>query len=280
MNAGFFTLTIIIVTVLVSYKGFTNNRFFEDYEFEVDRILIDRQYYRLLTSGFLHTGWTHLVFNMFSLYFFSGAVTLGLGSFNFLLIYFVSMIGGCLLSLLLHRNHGQYSAVGASGAVCGVMFASVALFPDLEIRMFPLPFSIPGWVYAVLYIGFSIYGVRSQKDNIGHDAHLGGGLVGMLVVLILNPAAFVEHIGVILMIVVPVGIFIYLIITRPHILFVDNLFFKNHNDFYSIDHRDNVRRASQQREVDRILDKISRSGMGSLSPGERKILRDYSDKGS
>lgn len=280
MNAGFFTLTIIIVTVLVSYKGFTNNRFFEDYEFEVDRILIDRQYYRLLTSGFLHTGWTHLVFNMFSLYFFSGAVTLGLGSFNFLLIYFVSMIGGCLLSLLLHRNHRQYSAVGASGAVCGVMFASVALFPDLEIRMFPLPFSIPGWVYAVLYIGFSIYGVRSQKDNIGHDAHLGGGLVGMLVVLILNPAAFAEHIGVILMIVVPVGIFIYLIITRPHILFVDNLFFKNHNDFYSIDHRDNVRRASQQREVDRILDKISRSGMGSLSRGERKILRDYSDNGS
>src|ERR1700733_12890251 len=99
MSAGFLSFIIITVTALVSYKGFSNNRFFEDYEFEVDRILIDKQYYRLLTSGFLHTGWTHLVFNMFSLYFFSGAVTLGLGSFNFLLIYFVSMIGGGLLSL-------------------------------------------------------------------------------------------------------------------------------------------------------------------------------------
>jgi hypothetical protein len=196
-----------------------------------------------------------------------------------LLIYFVSLIGGGLLSLLVHRNHGKYSAVGASGAVCGVMFASVALYPGIGIPLFPLPFVLPGWLYAILYVGFSIYGVRSQKDNIGHDAHLGGALVGMALVLALNPTAFINNIGVILMILIPGVIFLYLIITRPHLLFVDNLFFKTHSDFYSVDHRDNVRRAVRQHEVDRILDKISRSGMGSLSKKEKEVLREYSRKG-
>jgi len=278
MGAGIFVLIIIIVTTIVSYKGFTNNRFLEDYEFEVDRILKDRQYYRLITSGFLHTGWLHLGFNLFSLYIFSGVVEAGLGSFNFLLIYFASLTGGGLLSLLIHRRHGNYSSVGASGAVCGVMFASVALFPEMRIGLFPLPFSIPSWIYALIFVGFSIYGIRSQKDNIGHDAHLGGALVGMVLALILNPAALAENYGTILLILVPSVVFVYIIITRPELLFVDNLFYKTQKDFYSIDHEWNVRRADQQQEVDRILDKISRSGMGSLSRKEKQTLRDYSKK--
>jgi membrane associated rhomboid family serine protease len=278
MGAGILVLIIIVVTAIVSYKGFSNNRFLEEYEFEVDRVLVDRQYYRLVTSGFLHTGWLHLGFNLFSLYIFSGVVEAGLGSFNFLLIYFASLIGGGLLSLLIHRNHGSYSSVGASGAVCGVMFASVALFPQMRISLFPLPFSIPSWLYALLFVGFSIYGVRSQKDNIGHDAHLGGSLVGMVLALVLHPAAFAENYGTILLIMVPAVVFVYLIITRPQVLFVDNLFYKTQKDFYSVDHEWNARRADQQQEVDRILDKISRSGMGSLSRKEKQTLRDYSKK--
>ena len=278
MGAGIFVLTIIVVTVFLSYKGFTHNRFLEDYEFEVDRILVNRQYYRLITTGFLHTGWMHLGFNMFSLYIFSGVVEMGLGTFNFLLTYFASLIGGGLLSLLIHRHHGNYSSVGASGAVCGVMFASVALFPQMRVSLFPLPFGIPSWLYALLFVGFSIYGIRSQKDNIGHDAHLGGALVGMTLALIMHPAAFTENYGAILLILVPTVVFVYIIITRPELLWVDNLFYKSQKDFYSIDHEWNSRRADQQQEVDRILDKISRSGMGSLSRKERQTLKDYSRK--
>jgi membrane associated rhomboid family serine protease len=279
MSPGAIALIIIVVTTLVSYKGFTNNRFFENNEFEVDRILVDKQYGRLVTSGFLHTGWMHLAFNMFSLYIFSGVVAMGLGTPDFLLIYFASLIGGGLLSLLVHRNHGNYSAVGASGAVCGVMFASVALYPQMGISLFPLPIMIPSWLYAVLFVGVSIYGVRSQKDNIGHDAHLGGALVGMALALILEPEAFIDHYGTILMILIPTIVFIYVIITRPELLFVDNLFYKRQKDFYSVDHEWNARRADQQQEVDRILDKIGRSGMGSLTRKERQVLRDYSEKG-
>jgi membrane associated rhomboid family serine protease len=278
MGTGILVFVIIVVTTFVSYKGFTNNQVLEDYEFEVDRILVDRQYYRLVTSGFLHTGWLHLGFNLFSLYIFSGVVEMGLGSFNFLLIYFASLIGGGLLSLLIHRNHGSYSSVGASGAVCGVMFASVALFPQMRISLFPLPFSIPSWLFALLFVGFSIYGVRSRKDNIGHDAHLGGALVGMLLSLILHPAAFAENYGTILLILIPAVVFVYLIITRPDVLFVDNLFYNTQKDFYSVDHEWNARRADLQQEVDRILDKISRSGMGSLSRKEKQTLKEYSKK--
>jgi membrane associated rhomboid family serine protease len=278
MGSGILVFIIIVVNTIVSYKGFTNNRFLEDYAFEVDRILVDRQYYRLVTSGFLHTGWLHLGFNLFSLYIFSGVVEMGLGPLNFLLIYFASLIGGGLLSLLIHRHHGNYSSVGASGAVCGVMFASVALFPQMRISLFPMPFSIPSWLYALLFVGFSIYGVRSQKDNIGHDAHLGGALVGMVLALVLHPAALAENYGTILLILVPAVVFVYIIITRPEVLFVDNLFYKTQKDFYSVDHEWNVRRSDQQQEVDRILDKIGRSGMGSLSRKEKQTLRDYSKK--
>jgi membrane associated rhomboid family serine protease len=277
-SAGIIVLILIVVTTIVSYKGFSNGLFFDGYKFEVDRILINKDYKRLITSGFLHVGWSHLIFNMFSLYIFSGLVEISLGSVNFLIIYFVSLLGGGLLSLLVHRNHGDYSSVGASGAICGVMFASVAIFPDMGIRIFLLPISIPGWIYALLYVLFSIYGIRSKKSNIGHDAHLGGGLVGMIVALIMYPSVFTYNYVKILIILVPTLAFICLIITRPHLLLVDNLFYKTHGDFYSIDHRYNAERADQQEEIDRILDKINRKGMKSLNRKEKKLLEAYSKK--
>jgi hypothetical protein len=124
----------------------------------------------------------------------------------------------------------------------------------------------------------SIYGIRSQKNNIGHDAHLGGALVGMALALVMHPAAFIENYGTILLILVPTVVFVYLIITRPQVLFVDNLFHKTQKDFYSVDHQYNAGRAHQQQEVDRILDKISRSGIGSLSRKEKQLLKEYSKK--
>jgi len=274
-NAGIIVFILIVVITLVSYKGFTNHLFFDSYKFEVDRILVNKDYKRLITSGFLHVSWTHLIFNIFGLYVFSEIVQVTLGSLNFLIIYFASLLGGELLSLLVHKNEGDYSSVGASGAICGVMFASVAIYPDNGVGLFLLP-PIPGWIFALIYVLFSIYGIRSQKNNIGHDAHLGGALVGMVLALIMNPSALINNYGKILIILVPTVVFIYLIITRPKTLLVDNLFYKTHQDFYSVDHKYNAERADQQQEIDRILDKISKRGMGSLSKKEKEMLKAYS----
>lgn len=275
-SASLIAILLIILTVLVSYKGFTNSVFFDQYKFEVDKILIYKDYKRLVTSGFLHVNWMHLLFNMFSLYLFSGLVEGGLGPLSFLLIYFASLIGGGLLSLLIHRHHSDYSSVGASGAVWGVLFACVALYPGMTISLFPLPFSMPVWLYALIFVLFTIYAIRSRKNNIGNESHLGGALVGMTLALIMNPMALVNNYGKILIVLAPTLVFLYIIITRPHLLLVDNLFYKTHQNYYSIDHRYNAERHDQQQEVDRILDKIHKRGMRSLNKKEKETLKAYS----
>jgi membrane associated rhomboid family serine protease len=269
-------LILIIVNIVVSYKGFTSDPFMDKYCFEVDRILIDRDYKRLITSGFLHVNWSHLIFNMFGLYSFSGIIEVTFGTPKFLILYFASLIGGNLLSLFIHRNHGDYRAVGASGAICGIMFACIAVFPGFNIGFFFIPIPIPGWLFATVFLAVSIYGIRSDKDNIGHDAHLGGALIGMLVALVFYPDAFASNYPIILLVTVPTIAFIYLIVTRPYILLVNNLYFKKHKNYYSIDHKYNEERKLQQQEIDRILDKISEKGMSSLSKAEKEKLKRHS----
>jgi membrane associated rhomboid family serine protease len=267
---------LVIINVIVSYKGFTNQTFFDGYKFEVDAILKRKDYKRLISSGFLHVNWQHLVFNMFSLYVFSDNVELVLGSSMLLFIYFISLVGSNLLSLFVHRHHGDYSAVGASGAVSGIIFAAIALQPSIGIGMFFI--YIPGWLYGMAFVAVSIYGIKSQKDNIGHEAHLGGALVGMLAAIACQPEVLRYNYTAILLITVPAMIFIYLIITKPHILLVDNLFVKNNLPYYTIDQKYNAEKKLEADTIDAILDKINRHGIDSLTKRERDILETYSKR--
>ncbi|MBS1667020.1 MAG: rhomboid family intramembrane serine protease [Bacteroidetes bacterium] len=276
-GTGIIGLILIVANIVFSYKGFSDSLFFDRYKFEVDKILIGKDYKRLVTSGFLHINWMHLIFNMLSLYFFSGVIESSLGGFRFLIIYFASMIGGEMFSMLVHKNNGDYSSVGASGAICGIIFSSIALFPGMGIGLFFLPISIPNWLFGLVFVLYSIYAVQSKKDNVGHDMHLGGALVGMLTALLMEPSALIQNYPVILLIAVPTIAFIYFIITRPQILFIDNYFFKQHQHF-TIDDRYNQDRHQQQMEIDRILEKISKRGMGSLSRSEKEKLKNYSEK--
>ncbi len=277
-DTGKIGLLLLIANVIVSYRGFNHPAFFEKYKFEVDKITLFKDYKRLVTSGFLHVNWMHLIFNMISLYLFSFSLEAYLGSINFLLVYFASLAGGNLLSLLIHKNAGDYSSVGSSGAICGIIFASVALFPGMRMGLLFLPIAIPGWLFGLLFVAFSIYGIRSKNDNIGHEAHLGGALIGMLVALLIHPGAIVENYITILLISVPILAFIYLIITRPHMLLVDNLFYTSHEKNLTLDQRYNIEKHNEQEEIDKILDKIGKKGMQNLSAKEKQRLKDFSKK--
>ena len=121
ISQGIVGTLILIFTGLVTYLGLSRSSYQNEYKLDVDKILIDKQYYRLLPSGFLHVGWLHFAFNMGALLSFSFSLELVFGIKNFLLVYFLSLLGGNLFALYVHRNHGDYTAVGASGAVSGVI---------------------------------------------------------------------------------------------------------------------------------------------------------------
>jgi membrane associated rhomboid family serine protease len=271
---GAISFIIMVITVLFSARGFTNHGFFSRYAFEVEKVLVYKDYKRLLTSGLLHVNWLHLIFNMLSLNAFAGSLELTLGWVSFLVVYVASLVGGNLFALLIHKNHNDYTAVGASGAVNGVIFAAVALFPDTSISLLFLP-AIPGWIYALLFVGISIYGIRSRSDNVGHEAHLGGALIGMLIAIAMHPSAVLYNYVPILLITVPSIVFIIFIIKRPHALLVQNLFHKNHQ-YHTVDDRYNIQKRNRQEEIDRILEKIHRKGIGSLTRSEKQTLREFS----
>ncbi|HWJ91196.1 MAG TPA: rhomboid family intramembrane serine protease [Flavisolibacter sp.] len=276
MDAGSISIIIILINLAVSWKGLTNDAFYERHIFGVDRILINKEYGRLITSGFLHVNWMHLIFNLIALYAFSAGIEYYLGSASYLLIYFASLIGGNLFSLFIHRHDGSFRSAGASGAISGIIFASIALFPGFHIGFFFLPLSIPGWLFGVVYVLYSIYGIRSKTDNVGHEAHLAGAVVGMLIGIAIEPAAIRTNYVAITAILVPAIIFIYFIITRPYLLLVDNSFFKSQQRYYSIDHRYNAEKRDRQQEIDRLLEKIHKQGMKSLTKKEREFLSEYS----
>ncbi len=218
MQKEIVTLALIAANILISYKGFRDPAFFDRNLFEVGRVLHRREYGRLFMSGFLHVDWTHLLFNMFSLYSFSMIMERILGPVSILIIYFASLIGGDLLALFIHRNHPGYRAVGASGAVSGVIFAAIAIVPDIHVSLFLIPVGIPGWLFGICYVIYSMYGIRTSLGNIGHEAHLGGALVGLATAVILVPAVLRLNTLPVVLIGVAGTAFLLLIVFKPDVL--------------------------------------------------------------
>jgi len=268
---------IVILTGFTTYMGFSRTKYFEDSEFHVDKILINKEYRRLVSSGFLHVSWLHFGFNMIALASFSLSLEQILGLQKFILIYFCSLVGGNLLALYIHRNHGNYRAVGASGAISGVVLSSIILFPEGEISLILLPYGIKSWIFGLVFILLSIFGIKSGKDNIGHEAHLGGALVGVLVTLLLQPSILQTNWWIVALIVIPVAAFLLLIIKNPAVLMIDNYWGETLSAARSRKKRV-PETADKEVNLNSLLEKIKKEGIESLSRSEKKQLDKLKDE--
>ena len=203
------TLAVIAANVVFSFKGFNDQYFFEKYKFNTAAVK-NGEKVRILTSGFLHVDTAHLFLNMLTLYFFADVVIASLGSISFLLIYFVSLLLGNLLSYYFHKNEYQYNAVGASGAVSGIIYAAILLYPEMSLYMFFIPIPIPAYVFGIGYMLYSIYGMKNRIGNIGHDAHFGGAVGGYIITLILVPQLFATSLLMVILLAIPIVLLFFL----------------------------------------------------------------------
>lgn len=177
-------LILIIANVVISFKGFGDRMFFDKYKFQIGPIQ-RKEHIRMFSSAFLHVDYMHLLLNMYVLYIFAPSIVQVVGVVKFLIIYVGSLLVGNMLTLLYHKNNLYYSAVGASGAIAGIVYAAILLNPTMRLGIFPLPFYVPGYIFGILYILYSIYGMKRQLGNIGHSAHLGGAIGGFVLTLFL-----------------------------------------------------------------------------------------------
>src|SRR5690606_35184034 len=203
---------IIVANVLFSYKGFNDYGFFRKYEFHIGSIQSGERY-RMLSSAFLHADIVHLAFNMITFYFFAPWVIAMLGIWMFLFIYFGSLLLGNILTLVLQKDNYNYRAVGASGAVTGVIYSAILFNPDANLYLF---FAIPitAYLFGIGYLLYSIYGMKAQNDNIGHTAHFGGAIGGYLLTLILVPQLLWVHTKMVILLAIPIVILFYMMKTK------------------------------------------------------------------
>lgn len=193
-------IAVILANVLFSYKGFNDLFFFRKYDFHIGSIRKGEQI-RMFSSAFLHADMTHLFFNMLTLFFFAPIVVSYLGEFSFVLIYISSLLFGNLLTLYLHKNDLNYRAIGASGAVTGVLYSAILLEPTMTINFF-----IPGYLFGILYLLYSIYGMRAKNDNIGHTAHFGGAIGGYVFTIIKHPEMLTTNTFYVVALAIPIVI--------------------------------------------------------------------------
>lgn len=203
MNLHLATILLIATNVVVSLKGFNDLGFFDRYKFSISAIRAGQRE-RTFTSGFLHVDVAHLFLNMFTLYFFADVVIAWFGPSRFLIIYFISLLAGSLLALYFHRQEPYYSAVGASGAVTGILYAAILLQPDMRLALMFIPIPFPAYVLGIAYLLYSIYGMKSRVGNIGHSAHFGGAVGGYLVTLFFKPDILASHPGMVAMLALPI----------------------------------------------------------------------------
>ena len=189
------TLAIIIITSVVSILCF-NGRGMQALMFNAYDVWHRHKWYKLFSNGLVHGGWGHLLFNMLTLYFFGtlveqcfgtvfGSVT---GGILYLVLYVSALAVSSIGDLIKYRDDWNYNAVGASGAVSSILFASILFEPKMGIYIYLIPIPIPGYIFAPLYLLYCWWAAKKNNDNIGHTAHFWGAVYGLLFPIVCHPA--------------------------------------------------------------------------------------------
>jgi len=192
------TIAIIVITCLTSYLAFRDRGLMNRMIMHPATVARNNEFYRFISSGFIHADWTHLGINMYVLYAFGQTVenqyTALFGKMGlpyFILMYFGAMFISSIPSYLKHRNHEGYRSLGASGATAGVVFAYILFYPDNWFLWPPLPAIAIG----VGYLAYSFWASNRKRDNINHDAHAYGAIFGFLFTLALKPDLLPHFLG-------------------------------------------------------------------------------------
>ena len=189
-----FTDLLIIVTAAVSIVCFNKYQLFEHLSLKPYRVVQHQEWWRIITHGFVHADWIHLLVNMFTFWSFGGYIEtafeyLGFGKWAFLTLYFGGMIAASISDIIRYRNAEWYTSIGASGAVSAVLFAAIFLNPWDKILLFAV-IPIPGILFGVLYLAYCQYMARQGGDNINHNAHFYGAVFGFVFPILLEPRLF------------------------------------------------------------------------------------------
>lgn len=186
------TLVLIAITAIVSWMAFSNRKLADRLVLWPPAIDRRREYDRLVTYGFVHADWMHLLFNMLTLYFFGRSIEYAMVQITgtwltYPLFYLAALVVSILPSYLKNQKNPNYISLGASGAVSAVLFAYILIDPWTRLYLFFIPIPIPAIFYAVFYVGYSIWMDRRGGDRINHSAHLAGAAFGVLFMVAMAP---------------------------------------------------------------------------------------------
>ncbi|SER81698.1 rhomboid family intramembrane serine protease [Pedobacter rhizosphaerae] len=187
LNAAPVASLIFVFTLITSLYAFYDHSIYGKFMLHPYSVSKGHQVYTLVTSGLIHADWMHLFFNMFTYYAFGFALEGLLGSWQFGLLYLLSLVLSDLPTVFKYKDNYNYHSLGASGAVSGLLFSFILFNPMSKIYIMFIPIGIPAVVFGVLYLIYCVYASRNSRDHINHDAHFFGALTGLIFTIIFKP---------------------------------------------------------------------------------------------
>jgi membrane associated rhomboid family serine protease len=198
----YLTLFIISLTSLISILAFNRLELLNKLKFNAYLVWVKKDVMRIFSHALVHSGWFHLIINMYVLWIFGGAVerafidsvifpnTHTFGKFFYILMYVLAVPVSSIPALFKHKNNQYYNSVGASGAVSAIVFTMILLAPDTRLGILFIPLSVPAYIFGILYLAYSYFMSRRDTGNIAHDAHFVGSVFGFVFPIMLNPHLF------------------------------------------------------------------------------------------